>query len=87
MSDKDRYFKMSWEKELEEKINREKLAEKLGGEERVKRQHDSGRYTIRERIDILSDKSSFQEIGKIAGQAIYDKDNDLINFKGSNFIF
>ena len=78
---------MSWKKELEEKLKREKLAENLGGEERVKRQHDSGRYTIRERIEILCDKSSFQEIGKIAGQANYDDNNDLIDFKGSNFIF
>ncbi len=78
---------MSWKKELEEKLNREKLSEKLGGEDRIKRQHVSGRYTIRERIDILCDNSSFHEIGKIAGNAIYDKDNDLINFTGSNFIF
>ena len=31
---------MSWKKELEEKLKREKLSEKLGGSERVKRQHD-----------------------------------------------
>ena len=78
---------MNWKKELQEKLNREKLSEKLGVEDRIKRQHDSGRYTIRERIDILCDNSSFHEIGKIAGNAIYDKDNDLINFTGSNFIF
>ena len=43
MSDKDRQFKMSWEKELEEKVSREKLSENLGGEDRVKKQHDAGR--------------------------------------------
>ena len=51
---------MSWKKELEEKLKREKLSEKLGGSERVKRQHDSGRYTVRERIHLLTDKNSFQ---------------------------
>jgi acetyl-CoA carboxylase carboxyltransferase component len=78
---------MSWKKELEEKLIREKLSENLGGKERVKKQHDAGRYTIRERINILTDKSSFHEIGKISGSATYDENNDLVNFSGSNFIF
>ena len=39
-----------------------------------------------ERIDILTDKSSFNEVGKLAGHAIYNENNDLIDFKGSNFI-
>ena len=73
----DTQFKMSWEKELEEKISREKLSENLGGKERVKKQHAAGRYTIRERINILTDKSSFHEIGKISGSATYDENNDL----------
>ena len=68
---------MSWKKELEEKVKREKLSEKLGGSERVKRQHNSGRYTVRERIHLLTDKNSFQEVGKIAGKAIYDDNNDV----------
>ena len=78
---------MSWEKELQEKVSREKLSEKLGGKARVKKQHDAGRYTIRERINILTDKSSFNEVGKIAGHATYNENNDMIDFKGSNFIF
>ena len=78
---------MSWEKELEEKVSREKLSENLGGKDRIKKQHDAGLYTIRERIDILTDKSSFNEVGKLAGHAIYNENNDLIDFKGSNFIF
>ena len=77
---------MSWEKELEEKVSREKLSENLGGEDRIKIQHDAGRYTIRERIDILTDKSSFNEIGKLAGHAIYNENNDLIDFDFSSSI-
>jgi len=34
-----------------------------GGAERVKRQHESGRNTARERLDILLDPGSFREIG------------------------
>ncbi|MCA9910703.1 MAG: methylmalonyl-CoA carboxyltransferase, partial [Anaerolineae bacterium] len=33
-----------------------------GGEERIKRQHESGRNTARERLDILLDPGSFHEI-------------------------
>ncbi len=33
-----------------------------GGEERIKRQHDSGRGTARERLDILLDPGSFREM-------------------------
>jgi propionyl-CoA carboxylase beta chain len=34
-----------------------------GGEARIKKQHASGKLTARERIDILLDKGSFEEIG------------------------
>lgn len=34
-----------------------------GGAERIKRQHESGRNTARERLDILLDPGSFREIG------------------------
>ena len=39
-----------WQPELDELKRREALAEQLGGPERVRRQHDGGRLTIRERI-------------------------------------
>jgi acetyl-CoA carboxylase carboxyltransferase component len=39
---------MSWEAELEELRRREELARRMGGEERVARQHASGRLTVRE---------------------------------------
>ena len=39
---------MTWQKELDELRERETFAEELGGPERVKRQKDGGRYTIRE---------------------------------------
>jgi len=78
---------MTWERELDELKRREAMAEELGGPERVRRQHAGGRYTIRERIDRLVDPDSFHEIGKIAGQALYDADNELARFTPSNFVF
>jgi len=38
----------------------------MGGPERVRRQHESGRLTVRERIDRLVDADSFYELGLLA---------------------
>ena len=78
---------MSWQSELDELKRREAFAEQLGGVERVKRQKDGGRYTIRERIDLLADDGTFHEVGKIAGLAEYNGRNDLDSFMASNFVF
>ena len=45
---------MSWQDEVDELRRREKLAAGMGGEERIQRQHDNGRLTVRERIDALA---------------------------------
>src|SRR3990170_588042 len=78
---------MDWQPELDELRRREALAEQLGGPERVRRQHEGGRDTIRERIAMLVDPGTFHELGKIAGQATYDAQNDLASFTPSNFLF
>src|ERR671910_2413288 len=78
---------MDWQKEMDELRRREAFAEQLGGAERVKRQHDGGRLTIRERVARLADAGSFHEIGKIAGSAHYDANNDLVKLTPSNFVF
>ena len=78
---------MTWDKEMDELRRREAFAEELGGPARVKRQHDGGRLTIRERVGKMADPGSFHEIGKIAGSAEYDKNNDLVKLTPSNFIF
>ena len=78
---------MDWSAEMDELRRREAFAEELGGPERVKRQHDGGRLTIRERIGKLADPGTFHEIGKIAGSAHYDANNDLVKLTPSNFVF
>jgi len=45
--------------------NLERLAELGGGEERLRRQHDGGKLTARERIDLLFDPGTFEEIDKL----------------------
>ena len=77
---------MNWKKEIEELKKRESLAEKMGGEEKLQRQKDNNRLNVRERIDLLLDKNSFHEIGKIAGKAEYNEKGELIKFLPSNFV-
>tara|TARA_B100000287_G_scaffold177655_1_gene167713 strand:+ start:926 stop:2473 length:1548 start_codon:yes stop_codon:yes gene_type:complete len=77
---------MSWEKEIDELRNREKLSEKMGGKEKLQRQKDSNRLNVRERIELLLDKNSFHEIGKIAGKAEYNENGELEKFTPSNFV-
>lgn len=57
------FFKSTHDKikELEE-LNEQALLG--GGEARIESQHSKGKLTARERIDLLLDKGSFQEIGK-----------------------
>ena len=76
-----------WKPELDELRRREAFAELLGGPARIKRQHDEGRLTIRERLARLVDPDSFHEVGKIAGRATYDADNELESLTPSNFVF
>jgi acetyl-CoA carboxylase carboxyltransferase component len=62
---------MSWEPEVEELRRRRAMAQELGGAERVARQHADGKLTVRERIERLVDKGSFQEFGALTGAATY----------------
>src|ERR671924_1251414 len=43
----------------------EQRAELGGGDDRLRRQHEAGKLTARERIDLLFDPGSFQEIDKL----------------------
>jgi acetyl-CoA carboxylase carboxyltransferase component len=57
----------------------------MGGPENIKRQHDAGRLTVRERIEKLLDKGSFHEIGAITGVPKYEGER-LVDLIPSNFI-
>ncbi len=78
---------MSWEKEIEELAHRRELAERMGGAEKVARQHGRGKLDARQRIAGLVDPGSFREIGKIAGRGSYDDAGDLTDLSPANFIF
>lgn len=75
-----------WSERLNELTRRQADVREMGGAERVKRQHDGGRMTVRERIGGLVDKDSFHEIGSIAGNAEYDDNGDLIRLNAANCV-
>jgi len=77
----------SWKPELGELAKRQKMAEKMGGTAKVKRQKDRGKLNARERLDLLLDQGSFREIGKLAGKGVYTAKGDLKDVAPSNFIF
>lgn len=78
---------MSWEKEIDELGQRRAMAEKMGGEEKVARQHGRGKMDARARLAAIVDEGSFREIGKIAGRGRYGADGELEDLAASNFIF
>ncbi len=60
---------MSWKPEVEEIERRRRAALDRGGGEAARAQHARGRLTVRERIEALVDKQSFEEVGGTAGAA------------------
>jgi acetyl-CoA carboxylase carboxyltransferase component len=78
---------VSWEKEVDELKRRERLAHAMGGPEKVARQHEFNKLTIRERIAAVADGGSFHEIGALAGVGRYDGEGRLAEFTPANFVF
>ncbi len=78
---------MTWQKELEELRQREAMADQMGGEEKVARQHGRGKMDARARLAALVDEGSFREIGKIAGKGHYDENGDLQGVTPAPYLF
>ena len=76
----------TWDPELVELARRKQLAERLGGEERVARQHATGRLTVRERIDRLVDAGTWRESGTLTGTASYDDEGNLEDVVPANSV-
>ena len=71
---------MVWHEEINEIKKRDTLSKKQGGEESVKKHHEKGRLTIRERIDCLLDSKTFDELGVGAGVPVFDDNNEFCIF-------
>src|SRR5215510_15003695 len=78
---------MVWKPELDDLARREAFAREMGGVDKVKRQRDQGRFTVRERIEKLTDNNSFHEIGAISGIGEYDAQGELRQLTPANCVF
>ncbi len=57
---------------LEHLADLERRAERGGGDDRLQRQHDAGKLSARERIDLLFDPGSFDEVDKLVTHRCLD---------------
>ena len=57
-----------------------------GGPDRIKTQHDRGRLTARERIDLLLDKGSFREVDPFVTHRTSDFNLDRQKYLGDNVV-
>lgn len=78
---------MSWQPELDELAQRQALVRRMGGADKVKRQHEAGRLTVRERVDSLLDRDSFIEVGSTTGKAEYGEHGEIVDFTPANCVF
>lgn len=78
---------MGWQPELSELSNRVALAKEMGGADKVKRQHDGGRLTVRERIEKIADAGTFVETGTLSGVGEYKADGTLETVTPANCVF
>ena len=76
---------MSWKTEVDELNRQRQMAQEMGGTDSVAFHHGRNKLTVRERIDLLQDPNSFQEIGAIAGTATWSGDQ-VDQLKPSNTV-
>jgi propionyl-CoA carboxylase beta chain len=61
-------------------------AEAGGGEERMERQHQEGKLSARERIDLLLDEGTFEEVDKLVRHRCHDFGMDQQVVDGDGFV-
>lgn len=77
---------IGWEPEVAELRARQKLAQQMGGADRVKRHHDGGKLTVRERIEMFLDPGTFHEVGSVTGKAQYDEKGNIVSFTSTYLV-
>src|SRR5450631_3258316 len=71
---------------IDEVRSRHAAAEAGGGEDRKKRQHKEGKLSARERIDLLLDEGTFEEIDKLVRHRCRDFGMDEQVIDGDGFV-
>ncbi|MEJ2258917.1 MAG: carboxyl transferase domain-containing protein [Nitrosopumilaceae archaeon] len=59
---------------IEEFSKRKKISSQGGGQDRIKAQHDKGKLTARERIDLLLDEGTFTEVDPLTTHHYHEYD-------------
>ncbi|MGH7601179.1 MAG: carboxyl transferase domain-containing protein, partial [bacterium] len=77
---------MSVQKNIERLRSLKEKARLGGGEERIKQQHEKGKLTARERIDLLLDEGSFQELDMLVQHRSRDFGLEKQKFLGDGVI-
>ena len=77
---------MNWEQAIEDINYIRGLGQEMGGPERIERQHQGGRYTIRERVEKIVDPGSFVEAGPLVGGPEYDDNGNLSGFTPGAYV-
>jgi acetyl-CoA carboxylase carboxyltransferase component len=75
-----------WAEQIDELKKRRSLVAEMGGPENVARQHKAGRLTVRERIERITDKNSFREVGTLAGTGEYDEEQKLKKLTPATYV-
>lgn len=77
---------MNWEEALHDLDDRREKAALGGGQLRIDKQHEQGKLTARERIDILLDKGTFVEVDAFMESRIDDFDLDKRRVPGDGIV-
>ena len=78
---------MNWKPELDDLARREAFAREMGGVDKVKRQRDQGRLTVRERIDRLIDPIPSTRSAPSPASANMTSSGELKHLTPANCVF
>ena len=76
----------TWEAARTKLVEARERALQLGGPDSVARQRAAGRWTIRERIDHITDPRSFLEVGTVAVHERFDPDGNRLPDTASGYV-
>ena len=71
---------------IEEFLKKNKKASQGGGQDRILAQHEKGKLTARERIDLLLDEGSFTEIDALTTHHYHEYDMQKKKFLGDGVV-
>lgn len=74
------------QEKIKELLDKKELAKSGGGEDKIKNQHEKGKLTARERIELLVDEGSFDEVDMFVKHRSTDFGLDKLTFPGDGVI-